>query len=236
MQTGKIFSNVALLFMVTLLLLLWCSCNPYKQLANRPPLTPKDSAALLARCIKVVSIDTVSPLIPTIIPFVPDSSDYYKQIADSLGKIKLTARDSILLRFKDTCRQTVDYFDNGFKVGYEAGKYEGKQNSAQYYKTELIRADSNCREIVKAEVNKIKLAYALRLTAAENTTGIAVKNADKYRGRMDFWKTWAIIASVLALLFLIICIILWKFRRQAKAANSIINSGEDIIQNTKKLI
>lgn len=222
--------------MWVLFLLILSSCNPYKQLGKRPPLTTKDSAALLARCVTVTPLDTATnSLTPYVAPERPDSTEYYKAKADSLAQIKRISRDSILLRYKDTCRSVAKLLDNEFNAGFRAGEVFGKQGSAYYYKLALSAVDSTCQATQKAAIADLKRGYNTRLASAQTNERAAQQDRDKYRRKMDFWKSWAIIASCAALLFLLICVILWKFRRQAKAANNVINSGQDIAENIKKL-
>lgn len=230
----KRYSQVAIVLMaVAALLLLATACvNPYKHLPKRPPLTAKDSAALLARCVKLLPVDTLTiDSIKPLIPVLPDSALYYKNRADSLDKIKQDMRDSIIVRYQDSCRESLAIFEEAFALGYEVGEDKGKTSMADFYKRALRQSDSVCY----AETNKLKQAYSLKILAADNAVGIANKEATKYRNRSDNWKTATIWTGALAALFLILCIILWKFRRQAKAANSIINSSKDIVTNVKKL-
>lgn len=236
MKNNKQYSKAALIAMLGLLLLIWYSCNPYRQLGKRPPLTTKDSAALLSRCVTVTPLDTATNSQPPYVaPEHPDSTEYYKAQADSLAQVKRSYRDSILLRYKDTCRSVIKLLDNEFGAGFKAGEVFGKQNSAFYYKMALKEADSICNAKGQAAILDLKKAYNLRLASAQTNERVAEANAEKYRGKMDFWKTWALIATSLAALFLILCILFWKFKRQAKAANSIINSGEDIAAKIKNL-
>lgn len=235
MQTGKTFSTVALLVMMGLLLLLWASCNPYKKLVTRPPLTTKDSAALLARCIQILPVDTAQAILPPIRPQEPDSTDYFRKLSDSLAGIKMSVLDSILIQYKDTCRSVVDQYKKGFDLGYQVGDYEGRSSSETKAAEQRKKAAAACDSSYQVKINELIRAYNLRLTAAEVNANLAIKNANKYRGKMDFWKTWALIASCLALVFLIIAIILWKFRRQASAANKVINQARDVGDQFKKI-
>lgn len=230
MQKKKNHINRAAVLIMAVLFIYGC-VNPYKYLANKPPLTAKDSATLLARCVAIMPVDTSESIQPVIIPQKEDSTAYFKAIADSLKNTKQTIRDSLLIKYRDTCRSAIDTYQEGFNLGYKVGEYEGKSKSATEYKKQLIISDSICVR----EIRKVKAGYNLRIAAAENAARVAAKDSNRYRNKMDSWKTAFIIAACAAALFLIIAILLWKFRRQAKAANSIINSGQDIVENLKKL-
>ena len=228
----KKYSMVATVFIAVAALLFYGCMNPYKHLGNRPPLTPKDSAALLARCQTVIPLDTTSTYKESpIIGGILDSLSFYEKRADSLLKLKPTIKDSIIIKYEDSCKDAVPIWEEGFNLGYDVGQDKGKAAMAEFYKRALRQSDSLCY----AQSVKLKQAYNLRLVAADNSVGIANKEATKYRNRSDNWKTATIWTGALAALFLILCIILWKFRRQAKAANSIINSSQDIVANVKKL-
>lgn len=56
-----------------------------------------------------------------------DSTRYYQGKIDSLSKIKAGIKDSLAIRYKDSCRSVIDNFNKGFQVGYDAGYYYGKQ-------------------------------------------------------------------------------------------------------------
>lgn len=232
MQTGTSFSRAGLIVMLALLLLLYGSCvNPYKYLPNKPPMTSKDTAALLARCIAISPLDTTSSHYSPVEPARPDSAAYFKAILDSLGKGEVSVKDSILIKYKDTCTSAIAIYQDGFTIGNEMGKYEGRREAEAMYRRSYHTTDS----LHRLEIAKLKHDYNLRLISAANAQGIAQAQAEKYRGKNERLVKWTWGLSIASLLLLIICILLWKFRRQAKAANTIINSGQDIGANLKKL-
>lgn len=223
MQTGKNFSKIALAVMVGLFLLIWCSCNPYKRLSKRPPLTFKDSAALLARCVQISPLDTtIAPFIPQI-PTIPDSTSHFKALSDSLGKIGVIVRDSILTRYKDTCRSAVRIYKEGYKLGYDIGTSDSRVETETMYK----RASRTTDSLYQRQFAKMKSDYNLRLISAANAKAIADTRATKYQNRYNNLVKWTWGLSVAFLLAVIICILLWKFKRQARAANNIINDVKD---------
>lgn len=75
---------------------------------------------------KAPCIDTDSSIIYKYI-YKDDSTRYYQGKIDSLSKIKAGINDSLVIRYKDSCRSVIDNFNKGFQVGYEAGFYYGKQ-------------------------------------------------------------------------------------------------------------
>lgn len=232
MQTGKFYSKVETLVMLAALLLLFAACfNPYKHLGGRPPLTAKDSAALLARCIEISPLDTTSSHYSPVEPPRPDSAAYFKAILDSLGKGSVSVKDSILIKYKDTCTSAIAIYQDGFTIGNEMGKYEGRREAEAMYRRSYRTTDS----LHRLEIFKLKSDYNLRLITAANSQGIAQAQAEKYRGKNERLVKWTWGLSIASLLLLIICILLWKFRRQAKTANTIINSGQDIAANVKNL-
>jgi len=231
MQTGKNFSRIALAVMVGLFLLIWCSCNPYKRLANRPPITPKDSAALLARCIQMSPLDTTDTVYMPPLPMPPDSTDYFKAISDSLGKVKQLVKDTLLIKYKDTCTSAIRIYNEAYKFGYDVGKSDARVDAEKIYARSYRTTDS----LYRLQTEKLKHDYNLRLIAAENAKNIAQAQGEKYRSKYAALVKWTWGLSVAFLLAVIICILLWKFKRQAKAANSIINSGQDIVESVKNL-
>lgn len=222
MITSKTYSRIALWAMWLIFITIMLSCNPYKRLGSRPPLTAKDSAALLTRCVQLIPLDTANPFVPPVIDR-PDSTGYFKAIADSLALAKQTVRDSLLIKYKDTCTSAKAIFDRGFKLGEDKGFNEGKAKSEQdvtgYYKKYIRNSDS----LHLIQYNALKRGYNIRLEAAQNSQGIAEKDRDKYRGKADKWKTAFIWAAGLAALFLIILIIMILWRRKTKAARKILS-------------
>lgn len=232
MQTMKKNNRITLYVGVILFLLIWASCvNPYKYLPNKPPLTPKDTAALLARCIAISPIDTADTVYIPPLPIPPDSTDYFKAISDSLSKVKQLVRDSILIKYKDTCTSAVRIYNEAYRLGYDIGKSDASINAEKTYACSYRTTDS----LYRIQTGKLKHDYNLRLIAAENAKNIAQVQTEKYRNKYSRLVKWTWGLSVAFLLAVIICILLWKFKRQAKAANSIINSGQDIVESVKKL-
>ncbi len=224
MQLKKSFNRTAKYITAVLFLLVWLSCNPYKHIANRPPLTPKDSAALLSRCIAISPLDTNTTHFFPQLPTLPDSVAYFKALGDSLLLVRQTVRERIKTQYKDTCTSVPYLYEDGFNTGFDAGYYDAKSTAEKMYQSSYRIADS----LHRLEIFKLKSDYNLRLIAAVNSENIALKETEKYRLKYESWQQAFIWAAGLAGLFLIIAILLWKFRRQTKAANNIINDVKDL--------
>lgn len=212
-------------------------CNPYKQLGSRPPLSSKDSAALLSRCIKITPLDTATN-IPAYIPpaLPPDSTGHYQQLIDSLLGLKPAVLERIREKYKDTCFAAAqDNYNDGFRDGQTYGEQLGRKTSYVDSRKTMALTDSISRVNYSAEINRLKQAYNIRLKEADVRVSVAENKADKYQRRSDARGGWLIFLTALSALLLIICILLWKFRRQAKAANSVINSADDTVDGVKKL-
>lgn len=101
------------------------SCSSATKLYNKAKYKDMPTVAKLARldwpCI-VVDSTIETNYKPSF-----DSSNFYKTKVDSLTKVKKSYRDSIAIRYKDTCKSVQDNFNNGFDIGYKAGVYEGKK-------------------------------------------------------------------------------------------------------------
>lgn len=98
-----------------------------------------------------------------------DSVGYFKAQSDSLLKIKQHIKDSIAIRYKDSCRSVVDSYNEGFKLGYEVGMYDGRQKPV--HDTFYIRAryeDSSKIKLEKIETAKAA-AKNVELTKKINT-------------------------------------------------------------------
>ena len=224
-----VYSKATFVIMVALLSLLIVSCNPYKRLTNRPPITSKDSAALLARCVKLLPVPAPSDTAKPLIVFdIPDSNAYYKALADSIAKTKQTVEKELWIKYKDTCTSAIAIYQDGFTIGYKMGKYEGIESEQSKNSKTIRKIINDCDSLHNIELNKVKRAYELRLTAAENAMNIAQNSAEKHRNKYSRLIKWTWGLSIAFLLAVIMCIILWKFKRQARAANNILNDVRDI--------
>jgi hypothetical protein len=202
--------------------------NPYSKLADRPPLTAKDSAALLARCLKAMPLDTTNSHFVPQIDTLPDSSAYFKALSDSLAQAKQSIKEVLSLKYKDTCTSAIAIYQDGFNIGYQMGEYEGrsraKSETDAFYKRVMTGMDTAYQQ----KLWETKNGYNIKLIAAQNAQGNADKEKEKYRGKYERLVKWTWGLSISSLLLLIICILLWKFRRKAKAANNIVNELKNL--------
>jgi len=86
---------------------------------NKYPVLVAKKASLWFPCI----ITDSSTVIDTVFN---DSSSFYNHTIDSLLKIKSKVKDSLAIRYKDSCRSVYDNFQQGFNLGYEVGFSYGK--------------------------------------------------------------------------------------------------------------
>lgn len=182
-------------------------CNPYKMLPHRAPETAKDSLALMDRCIKAAPIDTATNTV-YIFSTMPDSSQFYRSVVDSITRIKEKVLERLEIQFKDTCIAVAENYSEGFKTGYSAGYYTGKGqriHDTSYVKTTYTIEDT--RKIVT--INELLV--------------LANKDKETYRARSERRGSLNFILMAIITLLGISCVLLWKFRRSAAVANNLIN-------------
>lgn len=144
--------------LAVLILILLFSCNPYKQIVKHPPLTHKDSVRLALVCVRVYPNDTTSATTTTIIINGADSSAYFKDKADSLAAIKMNMRDSIIKRYKDTCKSIVTHSENVCDVCYQQGYYLGRENAI--HDTAFITTNNYITDTKKLKLEQDKAIQA----------------------------------------------------------------------------
>lgn len=125
-----------------------------------------------------------------------DSSVYFKKMVDSLFLVKAKIKDSLAIRYKDSCRSMVDNFNKGFNLGYSVGEYDGKQNCVP----DTIRIKTTITKKDEAE------AAALQIENKELHRRITLKNV---------WLKILGITAAIGWAFLIF-ITIWKFRSEKK--------------------
>ena len=123
--------NNRTLVMIVLAAIVLFSCNPtkraYKAIEKLPPVTDNDSLRLSKR-----SLATFPPKPPVLIPgktitvIKQDSADKYKRMADSLSRLTPATITQIETQYKDTCTSAVSTYNQGYKIGYKIGLYDGK--------------------------------------------------------------------------------------------------------------
>lgn len=101
------------------------SCNPYKKITKRPPLTVTDSSNLSKVSGRVFPQKkaVVKPG-KTIVVQKRDSIAHYKRITDSLKGLPKQ-----VIRLQDSCgKEANEAYNKGFELGYEVGRYDTKSN------------------------------------------------------------------------------------------------------------
>lgn len=94
-----------------------------------------------------------------------DSSIYFKSLADSLFLVKAKIKDSLAIRYKDSCRSIVDNFNKGFNLGYSVGEYSGKQNCVPdtiRIKTKITKKDGTEAAALQIENDALQRRITLK--------------------------------------------------------------------------
>lgn len=131
---------------------LLCSCSPYNRLAKRNPITSRDSTNLAAKCNAVYPSKEIDSS-TTVTHIGIDSSNFFKEKADSLEAVKAKIVIEIKVKYKDTCTSAVKEATQLCNVCFAQGLYEGKKQST--HDTLLIRTT-----ITKESTVKIQIANA----------------------------------------------------------------------------
>ena len=114
-----------------------------------------------------------------------DSSSFYNHTIDSLLKIKSKVKDSLAIRYKDSCRSVYDNFQQGFNLGYEVGRYEGLRD---------------CTPDTMRIVKTIKILDSAKIFLANNEVVLVKKQLAKMEKKKNTWNTIAVIGWILAIL------------------------------------
>lgn len=123
-----------LFFLCAFAFLFWLialsGCNGYVRIAKNPPKSVKDTTRLATRFLKTFP-PTSGVIKEGKIIILPDSNEYWKNIA-ILARDK---KDSVVIKLKtkyvDTCLSVFDKFEEGSKLGYKIGLAKGKSECPQ---------------------------------------------------------------------------------------------------------
>lgn len=131
------------------------------------------------------------PIIHGTIKQKPDSSQFYKNLANQLRKQKVLVRDS--LRIKDTCQgNDSDTFDGGYDFGYKIGLSDGKgscpQSTEQHDTTNIIPSET----LVQID-NLQKDTASKHDTIISLNTKLQDSDNDTTKWRRRFWWLFAIV-------------------------------------------
>lgn len=160
-----VYSFLAVLFGTAILF----SCNPYKQIAKRNPVTHTDSTNLAKVCTEVFPLDTTFKFITDTVVLEVDSSLYYKNISDSLKKIGQTVRDSIVFEYRDTCKSAPVIYDKAYALGYKNGFAAGKSDCPKSY-TIIITKTVTIKDNREIQIAKAAQAAAEKRTVRDSKT------------------------------------------------------------------
>lgn len=221
MTCNPTYSKLCTAVMLLWLAIILFSCNPYKQLASHPPLTTKDSAALLARCIKVVPIDTAGNVVYI---SYPDSSEYWKQQVKTVYQSITDTLTNIYTKYKDTCTTAIKIYQQGLTQGYNNGYSKCKEETVLQFSKSLSQADS----LYNIHLSHLKQSFELKSASDKTTIELLSNDKEKYRTQSEkrgSLNMWLIIACAV---LLILNILQWKFKRQEKTANNVINDVRTI--------
>lgn len=195
-------SNLKIVALIAALLLLMCiigtSCNPYKKLAKRPPLTAADSAALAKQCVKAFPADTTAKS-DTVYVLPIDSSEYYRLLAERLFRENKRKTAEIVVKYKDTCTTAQQTYEEGFNIGYDVGFAQCKANPV--HDTLLINTHYWIQDNAVLKMLEGDLA-----TARQEISKLQKKSS---------WKGTALIASIAFLLLLLF--VIYKLATKKKA-------------------
>lgn len=169
-------------------------CNFFKRLDKHTPVSTQDSLHLLKKCNAVFPYDTSGT---TKLVFINkrDSIDFYQKLADSLAAIKQKVKDSIALRYKDTCTSIVDRYNEGVELGVKIGRYQGQVLTEQKYKAIINFNDS----IYRSQTDVLKHGFSGQIKQSNlerDTERIAKEKQQKSKDKWRLIALWAIIIGL----------------------------------------
>ncbi len=169
-------------------------CNFFKRLDKHNPVSTSDSLHLIKKCNAVFPYDTSGK---TKLVFINkrDSIDFYQKLADSLTAIKQKVKDSIALRYKDTCTSIVDRYNEGVELGVKIGRYQGQVLTEQKYKAIINFNDS----IYRVQTDALKQGFLTQIKQAaleRDTERIAKEKSQKSKDKWRLIALWAIIIGL----------------------------------------
>ncbi len=188
-----------IIFIITCLALLF-SCYSVKKSGKQLDKAYDRYPALVAKKTGVwFPVKKVDSTIQITTPF--DSSKIYQSKIDSLTAIKQRIKDSIAIRYKDSCRTVTDKFDEGFNLGMKIGFYEG-----------TVKAKRDTLIITKTYT----IEDSSKIFLAQSKVIEAEKQIAKLEKKKDRLSSWLIAAGVVILLMgLVIYLIIRKLIKSA---------------------
>lgn len=131
-----------------------------------------------------------------------DSAEYYQRTIDSLNAIKSKVKDSVAIRYKDSCKSVMDNFNEGFDIGYKIGFIKGK---SQYSPDSVfITKTYKIRDVADS------VFYAKSLEQAN-------KEILSYKKKMQVRKTWVWVGwSIAFILALVVTLFVYSITKIGK--------------------
>ncbi len=191
------FSEWGTITMIAIAVTIFASCNPYKQLAKRSPVTHADSIRLAYRCDITYPIDTTTKTRTEYIKGT-DSSEILTSIIDSLTGVKTRIVTTVIEKYIDTCKGVADDVTIVCNACFDQGFAEGKQRG-------FIRVDTIMH------IKTITVVDQRLITIANERVTVAETKAAKYKRQADRRKiTVFILGGILLALLIGIFILIYK--------------------------
>jgi len=188
------------------------SCSPkYKSISvqkGTPPITTQDSNWLAGRCALTYPVDTTKVIV---LPQVPDSSNYYKNRADSIAKTKLSVIEKLKIEYKDTCRSAITKYEDGFELGYKVGVDDGKAIGEKKLQQQLSKKDIDCN----TEINKARQNFNYKVGELSSANTLLQKEKEAIQAKLESTqgKLTTRTRYLWALLALCIGLTVWSLRK-----------------------
>lgn len=182
------FSKWATIAMVAIATAIFCSCNPYKQIAKRSPVTHRDSVQLAYRCEATYPIDTSTKTVTRYIKG-KDSSENLVSIIDSLKAAKNKILIQIQEKYRDTCKGAANDATDACNACYAQGYAQGKQHG--YVRVDTVQ-----------NTNTITQVDHRLITLAEDRQRFAEGEEQKYKQKASAAQSRFIVTLCFLFLFL----------------------------------
>lgn len=177
------------IFLTITCLILLFSCYPLKKASKQLDKAYDNYPGMVAEKTRQWFPCTISDSTTDTTFVNADSIIYLKNKVDSLQKVKQRIKDSIAIRYKDSCRTVTDNFDAGFNIGYEVGVYNGRLNAL--HDTIFIRKFYTIKD-------------SAELFIAQENLLDAKKVINKLNNKINSKNTWLKVIGFGALMLLLI--------------------------------
>lgn len=161
------------------------------------PLTTKDTSRLAGRFLKTFPVE------PSIVKegkiiVLPDSNDYWKNIAIIAGNKKAVIVKELKTQYVDTCLSAFDRFEEGFNNGFDVGFADAKSKCPQSTKqvdtftqdkpqttAQLFLLNNNVSDLK----NKLAIVSSKYLENKENQRSLKWSLLHLF----TFWQIWVLV-------------------------------------------